>query len=468
MGTYGIRHFFVPLLFFCLLSGFSESKAQTGRPNIVIIFADDLGYADVGSFGAKNIATPHIDRLAAEGMRFTDFYAMPSCSPSRAAILTGCYPQRVGMPVVVGPKGPEWIGNLHTIGLNPAEETLPELLKGKGYRTACIGKWHLGHLPEHLPTRHGFDEFYGLPYSNDMWPANDAQWPDLPLMQGEKTVSLNPDQSQLTQNFTRKALSFIEKNRREPFFLYLAHSMPHVPLYASDRFRGKSKAGLYGDVVEEIDWSVGEVLRALDRLKLASNTLVIFTSDNGPWRLYGNHAGSSGPFREGKATTFEGGVRVPFIARFPGMIKPGTVSGEPTGLMDLLPTLVQLVGAKSPSQYIDGKSMLPLLKGEPGVKASREAHYYFQGEQLQAIRQGKWKLHLPHRAQVVAEPGKDGKQGKYTNLDTGWLLYDLEADPGETTDRAEQHPEKVTALKELAAAFAAEMERNKRKPAIAQ
>jgi arylsulfatase A-like enzyme len=372
------------------------------------------------------------------------------------------------MPVVVGPKGPEWIGNLHTIGLNPAEETLPELLKGKGYRTACIGKWHLGHLPEHLPTRHGFDEFYGLPYSNDMWPANDAQWPDLPLMQGEKTVSLNPDQSQLTQNFTRKALSFIEKNRREPFFLYLAHSMPHVPLYASDRFRGKSKAGLYGDVVEEIDWSVGEVLRALDRLKLASNTLVIFTSDNGPWRLYGNHAGSSGPFREGKATTFEGGVRVPFIARFPGMIKPGTVSGEPTGLMDLLPTLVQLVGAKSPSQYIDGKSMLPLLKGEPGVKASREAHYYFQGEQLQAIRQGKWKLHLPHRAQVVAEPGKDGKQGKYTNLDTGWLLYDLEADPGETTDRAEQHPEKVTALKELAAAFAAEMERNKRKPAIAQ
>ena len=318
----------------CLLAGatlpaaapaFSSTRAEP-PPNFVIVFADDLGYGDLGCYGARGYRTPNLDRLAAQGTRFTSFYvAQAVCSASRAALLTGCYPNRIGILGALSPSS--------KTGLNPAELTLAEVLKTRGYATAIFGKWHLGDAPEFLPTRHGFDEYFGLPYSNDMWPLHpeyanlppDAAprkrgYPDLPLFEGER-VAIRPvtaaHQAQLTTWYTERAVDFIGRHRDRPFFLYVPHAMPHVPLFISAKFRGKSRAGLYADVIREIDWSVGEILRALRRHGLEERTLVIFTSDNGPWLLYGNHAGSAGPLREGKATTFEGGVRVPFIARWP-------------------------------------------------------------------------------------------------------------------------------------------------------
>src|SRR5262245_357851 len=319
----------------------ADAGAARRLPNFVIVFTDDQGYGDLGCYGGKHVRTPNIDRMAREGVRFTDFYvAQAVCSASRAALLTGCYPNRIGILGALGPASKHGIG--------AGEKTIADVLKARGYATAIYGKWHLGHHPPFLPTRHGFDDYFGLPYSNDMWPGHPtAKFPDLPLFEGEKVVAHNPDQTKLTTWYTERAVKFIEKNRERPFFLYVAHNMPHVPLHVSDKFKGKSKRGLYGDVIMEIDWSVGQVLAALKKHGLDEQTLVIFTSDNGPWLAYGEHAGSAGPLREGKGTSWEGGIREPFVARWKGVIPPGTVCNEPAMTIDLLPTIAGLIDRKS-------------------------------------------------------------------------------------------------------------------------
>jgi arylsulfatase A-like enzyme len=417
------------------------------RPNVVIIFADDLGYGDLGCYGAKGLATPHLDRLAQEGMRFTDFYvAQAVCSASRAALLTGCYPNRVG---ILGA-----LGTASKIGINEREQTLAELLRDQAYATAIFGKWHLGSRPPFLPTRHGFDVYFGLPYSNDMWPKHPtakANYPALPLMRGEEVVGFNPDQTQLTTWYTEHAVRFIEANKARPFFLYVPHSMPHVPLHVSEKFRGKSARGLFGDVIAELDWSVGEILAALKKHRLDEQTLVIFASDNGPWLSYGSHAGTAGVFREGKGTSWEGGVRVPCIMRWPGRIAPGSVCREPAMTIDVLPTIVGLAGATMPANKIDGKDIGPLLSGQPGAKSPHEVLYFYWDRHLHALRSGKWKLHLPHSYRTLnGKPGGvDGKPAPYAQSKVALCLFNLESDPGETTDVSEHHPEVVKTLLQL-------------------
>jgi arylsulfatase A len=419
-------------------------------PNVVIVFTDDQGYADVGVYGAKGFQTPNLDRLAREGIRFTDFYvAQAVCSASRAALLTGCYPNRIGIHGALGP------GARH--GLHPDEVTVAELVKTRGYATAIFGKWHLGHHPEFLPLRHGFDEYFGLPYSNDMWPfhpeAATGTFPDLPLIEGEKMVQLNPDQRKLTRWFTERSVQFIERNRDRPFLLYLAHPMPHVPLYVSEAFQGSSGSGLYGDVMQELDWSVGEILEALRRHRLDRKTLVVFVSDNGPWLSYGDHAGSAAPLREGKGTAWEGGIRVPALMRWPGRIPAGTVCQEPAMTIDLMPTIARLTGARLPDHRIDGRDIWPLLSGEPGARSPQDAYFfYYHVNELHAVRSGRWKLVFPHSYRTLdGRPGgTDGIPVKYGSAKTGLELYDLAADPGEEVDLAAEHPEVVSRLLDLA------------------
>jgi arylsulfatase A len=428
---------------FALLFPFLSAAAER-PPNVVIVFADDMGYGDLGCFGNKVIRTPNIDRMAAEGIRFTDFYvAQAVCSASRTALLTGCYPNRLGILGALGPASRN--------GIHDRETTIAAMLKSKGYATAIYGKWHLGHHPEFLPTRHGFDDYFGLPYSNDMWPQHPtSKFPDLPLIEGEKTIKLNPDQSQLTTWYTERAVKFIETNKQKPFFLYVPHAMPHVPLFVSDKYKGKSKAGLYGDVIEEIDWSVGEILAALKKHDLDKSTLVIFTSDNGPWLSYGNHGGTAPTFREGKGTTFEGGVREPFVARWPGKIPPGSTCSEPAMTIDLLPTIAKFTGADFPKLTIDGKDIGPILTGEKGAHSPQDAYFFYWGRELQAMRSGKWKLHFPHGFQALKEPGKDGKPGRYVTERIDLSLFDLVADPGETKDLSAGNPDVVSKLQALA------------------
>ncbi len=421
----------------------TSSGASVDRPNLVIVFCDDVGYADVGVFGAKGYETPNLDRMAAEGVKFTDFYAAaPSCTPSRAALITGCYPQRVGLPNVIGPSA--------KIGISSAEQTIAEVLKPLGYATACYGKWHLGHHPKFLPMRHGFDDYFGLPYSNDMWPYHptNKRFPDLPLIEGERVVEYNPDQTQLTTWYTEHAVRFIEKNKDQPFFLYLPHSMAHVPLFVSDKFKGKSEQGLYGDVMMEIDWSVGQILSTLKRLGIDKKTLVIFSSDNGPWLSYGDHAGLATPLREGKGTTFDGGQCEPTIMRWPGQIPADTVCNEPASTMDILPTFAKLAGAELPSRRIDGKDIWPLMSGKPGAKSPHEALFYYRGFALEAVRSGKWKLHLPHSYRSLGgrEGGTGGQPVKYEQAKIGLALFDLEKDIGEQYDVSLQYPDVVERL----------------------
>lgn len=432
----------------------AAAAPQDRPPNIVIVFADDLGYADIGCFGAKGYATPNIDRMAREGIRLTSFYAAQAvCSASRAALLTGCYPNRIGIRGALGP------ADKH--GIHDQETTLAEVLKSRGYATAIFGKWHLGHHPRFLPTRHGFDEYFGLPYSNDMWPKHPTNrtFPELPLIEGESVKELNPDQRQLTTWYTEHAVAFIEKNRDRPFFLYVPHAMPHVPLFVSDKFEGKTERGLFGDVIAEIDWSVGQVLEALRRNGIDDRTLVIFTSDNGPWLSYGNHAGSTGPLREGKGTTFEGGVREPFVARWPGHVPAGAESNEPIMTIDLLPTLARLAGARAGSSErpIDGMDASDVLLGKPGAKSPHEALYFYWGDGLEAVRSGKWKLHFPHAYRSVPRPGANGLPGAQETKSIGLALFDLDADIGETTNLAEQNPAVVQRLERLAESARADL-----------
>jgi len=434
--------------------------APAEKPNFVIIFADDQGYQDMGCFNAPLIETPNLDRMAAEGVRFTDFYsAAPSCTPSRAALMTGCYPQRVNLPNVIGPNA--------QVGINSDEVTIAEILKAQGYATACYGKWHLGHHPEFLPTRHGFDDYFGLPYSNDMWPNHptNKSFPDLPLIEGERAIELNPDQTQLTRWYTERAVKFIEENKGRPFFVYVPHSMPHVPLHVSDRFKGKSKQGLYGDVIMEIDWSVGQILSTLKRLGIDENTLVVYSSDNGPWLSYGDHAGSAEPLREGKGTTFDGGQREPTVMRWPGRIPAGAVCSEVGAMFDLLPTFAGLAGGRVPiDRVIDGRDIWPLMSGQPGAKSPHDAFFFYRSRRLEAVRSGKWKLHLPHEYRSIEESGTGGEPGRYIQRKIGQALFDLRRDIGEQHDVSADHPEIVTRLADMAREFGRDLRANSRPP----
>jgi arylsulfatase A len=432
-------------------------RAAAPPANVVVIFCDDLGYADIGPFGAKAYRTPNLDRMAAEGRKFSRFYVSSAvCSASRAALLTGCLHGRVSIHGALMPPAKQ--------GLHPQEMTIADLLRVRGYATGIFGKWHLGRPPELLPLRQGFDEFFGLPYSNDMRPQHPelSNFPPLPLLEGDQILRTLEDQSDLTKQITERAVKFIATHKARPFFLYVPHPQPHVPLYCSAEFRGKSGAGLYGDVITELDWSVGEILKALKDQGLDERTLVVFTSDNGPWLSYGEHAGSAGPLREGKGTSWEGGIRVPCLMRWPGTIPPGTECTEVAATIDLLPTIAAITGDQVPPSIpkIDGFNILPLLKGEPGARSPRLAlPIYYSGE-LQALISGQWKLVLPHTYRTLGDQpkAKDGVPVKYRNAAvTQPELYDLAADPGESKDVSAAHPEVMTRLTAAAEKYRAEL-----------
>ena len=443
----------------------SAQAAVPAHPNIVLILADDLGYGDLSCYGAKKLSTPVLDQLAREGTRFT--VAQAVCTASRAALLTGCYANRVGLSGA--------LNHTSTKGLAPSETTLAEVCQSRGYATAMFGKWHLGHQPSLLPTRQGFEIFAGLPYSNDNGPLHPTVRgiPSLPWYENEKVTELDPDQSQFTRRLTDRAVEFIHASKAKPFFLYLPHIMPHVPIFASAEYRGKSKGGLYGDVVEELDASIARVLQALREAGVEQNTLVIFSSDNGPFLSYGTHAGSAGPLREGKLTAFEGGVRTPFIVRWPGVVPAGRTSDKFLTSLDLLPTLAPFIGAKLPEAKIDGQNLGDVLLGKAGA-VGRDSFYYYSGEELQAVRQGRWKLHLDHDFLTVAgPPGTDGKPANFANMKPNAIeesgirgiasrhgyevkhvrqsLFDLASDAAETKDVASANPEIVQRLLALAA-----------------
>jgi arylsulfatase A len=415
---------FLSALAVTLICAEAAHAAEQRPPNIVVLYADDIGYGDLGCYGHPTIRTPQIDRMAREGMRFTQFYsASPVCSPSRAALLTGRLPIRTGINRVLNPRS---LG-----GIQADEITIGDALKKKGYATFCIGKWHLGHLPPYRPTRHGFDHYYGLLYSNDMQP--------LSLYRDDEEIENPVHQATLTERYTEEALRFIKAHERadsSPFFLYLAYTMPHVPLAASPRFAGRSRRGLYGDVVETIDWSVGQILALLRDRQMAGNTFVFFSSDNGPWLSRGLHGGSAGLLRQGKGSTWEGGVREPGIAWWPGKVAPAGVALDLTATMDLFPTCLKLAGAELPADRdIDGKDLLPLLLGRG--KGQREVIYYYIDSDLTAIRKGPWKAHFITQIEFG---------NRVRDLHDPPLLFNLEQDPSEKYNMASEYAEIVADL----------------------
>ena len=427
-----------------------KKPSKNKLPNIVLIFTDDQGYADVGCFGSETISTPNIDKLADNGMKFTDFHVAASvCTPSRAALLTGCYPNRIGLPKVLFPAGKSWGGyNPGDTGLNPREETIAELLKEKGYVTAMAGKWHLGDKEMFLPRQHGFDTYFGLPYSNDMSRGK------LPLLKENEVLEIEPNQSLLTKRYTEFCVDFInEQARKSPFFVYLAHTMPHIPIDVSENFKGKSEGGLYGDVIEEIDWSVGEIVEALKEGGILDNTLVIFTSDNGPWLSFGNHGGSAGSLRGGKFDVFEGGFRVPAIMSWPDVIPKGEVCDKLVTSMDILPTICEMTGADLPALKIDGQSILPILHGKQLPELDNRYFYYYSNEEIKAIRKGAWKYILPIKYGMVIEPGKDGKNGKTASFKQPAALYNLNEDIAENNNVIKKYPEVAEELKKALKKF---------------
>ena len=429
-------------------------------PNIIVVFIDDMGYGDLGCYGATGYTTPNLDKMASQGVRFTNFVsAQAVCSASRAGIMTGCYPNRVGISGALMPDA--------KIGLNPEEETIAEILKKQNYKTAAIGKWHLGYQKEFLPLQQGFDEYLGLPYSNDMWPvgfdglpaapnSNKAKYPVLPLIDGNekiKEIKTLDDQSELTTLYTERAVRFINQHKKEPFFIYMAHSMCHIPLAVSSKFKGKSSQGLFGDVIEEIDWSVGEVLKTLEQNGLTKNTLVIFTSDNGPWLNFGNHAGSAGGLKEGKGSSTEGGQREPCIMKWPGHIPEGTICNKLASTIDLLPTFAAITNSALPVKKIDGVNILPLMLGDANANPRESFLYYYRRNSLEGVRKGNWKLVLAHPGRTYHgfAPGKDGfPGGTNENFPFEEALYDMRRDPGEQYDVKEFYPEVVAELKKIA------------------
>ena len=426
--------------------------AGADAPNIVVIFCDDLGYGDLSCFGHPTIKTPNLDRMAAEGVRLTQFYsASPVCTPSRAALMTGRLPIRSGM---CSDKRRVLFPNSGG-GIPESEVTLAEGLKKQGYATACIGKWHLGHLPQFLPTSNGFDSYFGIPYSNDMDRVNDAprgkesfwnpqvEYWNVPLIRDLEIVERPADQTTITRRYAEEAAAFIKKNKDKKFFLYLPHSLPHVPLFRSKEFEGKSLRGLYGDVIEEIDWSVGHVLQTLRNLKLDQNTIVWFTSDNGPWLTFKEHGGTAGLLREGKGTTWDGGMREPSICWWPETIPAGQVSAELGTTMDIYSTSLALAGARlEKDRVVDGYDLTESLKGNS--KSPRENVYYYRGTRLMALRKGPWKAHFATQESYTGN-------NKLTEHDPP-VLYNLEVDPSEQWDVAEEHPEIIAEIKAVAVA----------------
>ncbi len=441
------------LVFLIVILSFScnEPEEITSPPNVIIVFTDDQGYQDLGCFGSPDIKTPYIDQLAKDGVMLTDFsVAQPVCSASRAALLTGCYPNRIGVHAALMPQSKN--------GLNQSETTIAEMLNAEGYATAIYGKWHLGNMGQFSPLNHGFDEFYGIPYSNDMWPSHPRQgdwfdFPPLPLYDGDVPIDSLDDQSNLTKDITVKAVDFINRNKDNPFFLYVPHPQPHVPLFVSDQFKGKSERGLYGDVIMEIDWSVGQIVKALDHNGLTDNTIVIFTSDNGPWLSYGDHGGSAGPLREGKGTNWEGGVKEPFIIKYPDELTAGKTYDTPVMSIDILPTIANLTGAKLPSLAIDGLDVLDILKGTSSESPHEAFYYYYNRNELWAVRQGDWKLYFPHSYNSLngREGGTEGLPINYERVTLEEAeLYNLHEDQGERHNVYDDHPEIVKMLKSLA------------------
>ena len=438
--------FLLPIAFL-LQSAVSFVPSKT--PNIVLIFMDDMGYGDLSCYGASTYRTPNIDKLAVEGIRFTNFLsAQAVCSASRAGLMTGTYPNRIGVSGAFFPNA--------GVGIADEETTMAEMLKQKGYATAIFGKWHLGHEKQFLPLQHGFDEYVGLPYSNDMWPVwydgkpatgtFKEKWPKLPLYDGDKEIKLIEtleDQAELTTLYTEKAVGFIKRNANKPFFLYVPHTMPHVPIAVSSKFKDKSGQGLFADLMMEIDWSVGEIMKELKNQGLDENTLVIFTSDNGPWLNYGNHAGSTGGLREGKGVSYEGGQRVPAIMRWKGTVPAGLINNQLTSTIDLFPTLAAITDASLPNHKIDGVSLLPILEGNMDAKPREFFAYYYRKNNLEAVRKDHWKLVLPHTGRTYKGflPGNDGYPGPNTEQHEEPLaLYDLRRDAGEEYDVQRQHP----------------------------
>ena len=443
------------------LAGCTQKERQDS-PNVILINIDDLGYGDISCNGAIGYRTPNIDRLAMNGLRFTNFYSAQAVSgASRAGLLTGCYPNRIGLP------GAPNHNARH--GIHPDELTLAELLRQKNYATGMVGKWHLGHLRPFLPLQNGFDEYLGLPYSNDMWPVRyegygyvpdtlnplPNQNPPLPLIDGNDTVDFMTSlekQDQLTTLYTERAVRFINRNKRKPFFLYVAHSMVHTPLAVSEKFKGKSKQGRFGDVMMEVDWSVGELVKAVKENHLTRNTLIIFTSDNGPWLNFGTHAGTTGGLREGKGTTYEGGQRVPCIMSWPDNVPAGEVSGQLVSAIDILPTLAAITETALPVHKIDGVDISAILKGDLDCEPRKVFYYYYNRNSLEAVRMGQWKLQLPHRSRSYRNvlPRDDGRPGAYATEQCDLALYDLRRDPGEWYDVQALYPQIVTEMQRLA------------------
>lgn len=432
-----------------ILGGVYAADALAEQPtNFIIINFDDAGNGDFSYLGAIGYKTPVIDSIAANGMTLTNFYAVqPISGASRAGLLTGCYPNRVGFAYAPNPNSP--------MGIDSSEYTIAEIVKQRNYRTAIFGKWHLGDHQRFLPLQHGFDEYYGLPYSNDMWPFHPVykSYPDIPLIEGNSVIGYNTDQSQLTTEYTHRAVDFIKESKDKPFFLYLAHNMPHVPLAVSDKFKGKSEQGLYGDVLMELDWSVGEIFKTLKDQGLDENTLVIITSDNGPWMTYGNHAGSTGGLREAKATTFNGGLRVPCIVYWKNHVKGGSTFNGLASNIDILPTIAQAAGAPLPEHAIDGISILGVLTGKTSESPREALCFYYHKNSLEAVTDGSYKLIFPHKYVSYERclPGNDGHPGDLIDQEvTQCQLYDLRRDPGERVDVLSQHPDVVDRLQKIA------------------
>ena len=431
-------------------AGISSAADYT---NIILVNLDDVGYGDFSCNGAYGYTTPHIDQLASQGVRFTHFLAgQPISGASRVGLLTGCYPNRIGFSGAPGPDS--------NYGVHQDEMTMGELLKQKGYVTAIFGKWHLGSQYQFLPLQNGFDEYYGLPYSNDMWPFHPQQgevfnFPDLPTYDGNEVVGYNTDQTRFTTDYTMRSIDFIKKNVQagKPFFLYLAHNMPHVPLAVSDKFKGKSEQGLFGDVMMEIDWSIGEVWKTVQELGIEENTLIVITSDNGPWTNYGNHAGSAAGLREAKATTFDGGNRVPCIVYWKGHTQAGTICNKLASNIDLFPTFAEISGAPLPQRKIDGVSILSLIEGKTDANPRTSFVYYYNKNDLEAVTDGEFKLVFPHKYVTYGAyaPGNDGKPGKLATVELrASELYDLRRDPGERYNVLHQYPERAAKLMKIA------------------
>jgi len=447
-----MRLFSDSYLLICLISiifSSCNSVSEQKSPNIIFILTDDLGFEDLSSYGSKLINTPYLDKLAKEGALLNSYYSTQAvCSASRASILTGSYPNRIGFSGALGPNSKK--------GINPNELLISEMLKINGYKTAIYGKWHLGDNKKFLPTRHGFDDFYGILYSNDMWPFHAEypdSYPDLMLYEKEEPIKILEDQSNLTKELTLKSVEFINKNKENPFFLYLAHPQPHVPLFASSDFKGKSKNGLYTDVIQEIDYSVGLIMKALKDNNLEDNTIVVFTSDNGPWLSYGEHAGSTGVYREGKGTTWEGGQRVPCIVWYPNEIKPNTVISTPLMGIDWLPTFASVTNSSLSENKIDGKNIWEVLINKTKNSPHEALFFYYHVNSLHAVRYGDWKMYFPHRYRTLnGRKGRnDGTPIKYEYVDLEQKeLYDLAKDPSETKNLYQEFPEVAKKIEALA------------------